>query len=122
MAAEHSQEERASDKSNSEPDGMPCINASCTESIASLEHQVGKAAVKVSRLERQLRQQEQETERQKQRNVLLSAKNDRMDEKLKAMEAVVVQHMQMKDSLEKLEAPPSVPPAEAARRARKGWC
>ena len=107
MAAERSQE-TASDRSNSEPDGMPCVNASCTESIASLEHQVGKAAVKFSRLERQLRQQEQETERQKQRNVSLSAKNDRMDEKLKAMEAVVVQHMQMKDSLEKLEAPPSI--------------
>lgn len=60
MAAERSQE-TAGDRSNSEPDGMPCINASCTESIASLEHQVGKAAVKVSRLERQLRQQEQET-------------------------------------------------------------
>jgi uncharacterized protein YhaN len=108
MATERSQEEMASDRGNFKPDGMPCINASCTESIASLEHQVGKAAVKVSRLERQLRQQEQETERQKQRNVSLSAKNDRMDEKLKAMEAVVVQHMQMKDSLEKLEAPPSV--------------
>lgn len=108
MAAERSQEETASNRSNSEPDGMPCINASCTESIASLEHQVGKGAVKVSRLERQLHQQEQETERQKQRNVSLSAKNDRMDEKLKAMEAIVVQHMQMKDSLEKLEAAPSV--------------
>jgi hypothetical protein len=31
-----------------------------------------------------------------------------MDEKLKAMEVVVAQHMQMKDSLEKLETPPSV--------------
>ena len=107
MATERGQEEMASDRGNFRPDGMPCINTSCTESIASLEYQVGKAAVKVSRLERQLRQQEQETERQKQRNVSLSAKNDRMDEKLKAMEAVVVQHMQMKDSLEKLEAPPS---------------
>jgi predicted RNase H-like nuclease (RuvC/YqgF family) len=76
---------------------------------------VGKSAVKTSRLERQLRQQAQETDRQKQRDNTLTSQNEQlhldmgeMQEKLKAMEAVMSQHMQMKDSLEKLEAPPPV--------------
>jgi chromosome segregation ATPase len=99
--------ETVSERSNSEHSD-PCKRTTCNENIASLEHQVGKAAVKVSRLERQLRQQEQETERQKQKNISLARKNEKMAEERKAMEAAMGQHMQMKDSLDKLEAPPTV--------------
>ena len=105
----------ASDDSNAEPDGLPCTRISCAENIASLEHQVGKTAVKVSRLERHIRQQEQETERQRQRNNALSSTNEKLtlemgelQEKLKAPEATSNQHIQTKDLHDKLEEPASV--------------
>ena len=65
MSLQPDSQKMASDDSNAEPDSLPCTRISRTENIASLEHHLGKKAVKVSRLERHIRQQEQEAERQR---------------------------------------------------------
>ena len=85
--------------------GLTCANVTCTETVASLEQLLDKAAVKFSRMERHYRQQRDSLAS---KNEQLSLEKGEMREKLQATEAVVVQHLQLKDSFGELEAPPSV--------------
>ena len=92
-----------------------CRNTACRQTVASLEHQVGKTAVKVSRLERQLRQREEEVESQKQQKTSAMNEAQRLQDLInemsgssKAVEAATSQHMHMKDSPDKHEAPAPV--------------